>query len=80
MPFGNYNWVIKLRGWEYVLEIGWSREAFLRKEHLNWDLVMVRSWPGEDWRCGNVSDKGSKVQGFERSKLALCKEQKVGEA
>lgn len=29
----------------------------------------VRSWPGETWRWGDVTDEGSKVQGLEESKL-----------
>lgn len=40
----------------------------------------VKSRPAKDWRWGDVTDGGSKVQGLERSKLVMFKEQKFGKA
>lgn len=38
----------------------------------------LRSWPVKTGGGGNLTDKGSEVQGFERRKLVRFQEQKVG--
>lgn len=40
----------------------------------------VQSRAAEDWRWGDVTDGGSKVQSLERSKLVMFKEQNFSKA
>lgn len=73
MPCGIYNRVMESRGWE--CEIGAVLEVTFELKAGD-----VKSRPGKNWRWGDVTDGGSKVQGLERSKPVMFKEQKFGKA